>query len=348
MAAPTPDEQARPAFWRSKAGLLVAGLLLAVAAILFFRARDSGPAENEAAILRIGDQRGGVQALLTAAGELDNVPYRIEWALFPAAAPLLEALGAGAIDIGGIGGAPFAFAYASGSEIKAIYAYRPQGANAGRASAIIVPRDSPIWTLADLKGKRLATIKGSAGQDLALKLLEHAGLKPNDVTWVYLHNGEAKAALAAGSIDAWSTWGSYVGIAVLEGGDRILADGSIFPGGVGFYAATDAAIADKRAILADLVARVTRARAWALAHSDEYAAVLAKETGIPVKVARFSISSYLGASIPIDQSVIDEQKAVFERFRAAGIISKVPALDGGYDPLFNDVVKRVGAASPPK
>ncbi|MDB5687632.1 MAG: sulfonate transport system substrate-binding protein [Rhizorhabdus sp.] len=341
----TTDRKDAVPFWRSGKAIAAFAGLIVLAFALFFATRDGDDrAAQEAATLKIGDQRGGVQALLRAAGELDHVPYKIEWALFPAASPLLEALGAEAIDIGGVGGAPFAFAFASGSKIKAVYAYRPDSARTGKASAIVVRKDSPIRTLADLKGKKLATIRGSAGQDLALKLLEKAGLQPNDVEWVYLHNGESKAALAAGSIDAWSTWGSYVGIAVLEDGDRILVDGSGVPSGVGFYAATDAAIANKHAILADFVERLTRARHWATLHPREYAAELAKETRLPFEVALFSISSYLGPTIPIDDRIVTEQSGIFERYHRAGIIPNVPDVRGGYDSSFNDAVKRAQAA----
>lgn len=187
----------------SRQTLLLGLLLLAVvASALIWRWRQTTPAAETRAVLVVGDQKGGAKALLKAAGELDHVPYEIKWALFPAASPLLEAFDAGAVDVGGIGGAPFAFAYASGAKIKVIAAYRPPSEAAGKASAIIVAKGSPIRTLADLKGKRLATIKGSAGQDLALKLLEKAGLKASNVQWVYLANGEAKAALATGAIDA--------------------------------------------------------------------------------------------------------------------------------------------------
>jgi sulfonate transport system substrate-binding protein len=314
--------------------------LLALAALLVLAACGKPREDVAAPVLRVGDQRGGIQALLTAAGELKDVPYKVEWALFPAAAPLVEALGAEAVDVGGIGGAPFAFAYASGTKIKAVYAYRPQGPDAGKASAIVVRPDSPIRSVADLKGKRLATIKGSAGHDLALKLLEKAGLKPADIQWVYLHNGESKAALAAGSIDAWSTWGSYVGIAVLEDKDRIVADGSQVQPGAGFYAATDSAIATKRPQLADFLARVARARDWARAHPDDYAKVLASETKLPFEVAKFAISSYLGVSVPIDPALVDEQKAIFTRYRAAGIVTKLPDIDGGYDGSFKTAILR--------
>lgn len=305
-------------------------LFVILAGTLIWRWRQDTPVAGVQRVLVIGDQRGGAQALLKAAGELDHVPYQIKWALFPAASPLLEALDAQAIDVGGIGAAPFAFAYAGGAKIKAIAAYRPPQAQASRASAIVVPQGSPIRRVADLKGRRLATIKGSAGQDLALKLLAKAGLKPTDVQWVYLANGEAKAALASGSIDAWSTWGSYVGIAVLENGDRILADSAGVPTGVVFFAASDAAITDKATLLADFTARLTRARAWGQSHPDDYARVLAAETGIPFKVARFSAASALGTVVPIDTQLIAEQRAIFERYRAAGIIAALPNIEGGY------------------
>lgn len=326
--------------------IAVALVLAALLAFLIVRhGSRSGPA-SASGTLTVGDQRGGAQALLRAAGELDHVPYHIEWALFPAASPLLEALDAGAIDVGGIGGAPFAFAYASGAKIKAIHAYRPLP-DAGRASAIIVRSNSPLRTVADLRGRRIATIRGSAGQDLVLRLLERAGVSPADVQWVYLANGESKAALGAGSIDAWSTWGSYVAIAVLQDHDRVLADATSLPKSVGFYAASDKAIAAKKAMLADYIQRLTRARAWARDHPRDYAAALAKDTKIPFEVALFSISSNLGTAIPIDGGVIDEQRQVFERYRRAGLIPQVPDVRGGYDAEFNGAVTTATGKTPP-
>jgi len=320
---------------RTRWPYLIVLLVVAVAGLLLWHDNRSGPASAAAETLVIGDQKGGVQALLQAAGELDDVPYVIKFALFPAASPLLEALDAGAIDIGGIGAAPFAFAYASGAHIRAITAYKPNSENAGRASAIVVPGKSPLNSVADLKGKRLATIKGSAGQDLALRLLDRAGLKASDVQWVYLANGESKAALSTGSIDAWSTWGSYVGIAVIENGDRILADARGLPTSAGFFAANVKAIDGKAPLLADFVVRLARARNWARDHPDDYARVLAKETGIPLDVARFSISANLGASVPIDAALIAEQHDIFARYKAAGIIPDVPDIHGAYDSRFN-------------
>lgn len=319
--------------------VLIALAVLAVAIPLLLRSGGGGRPEGEsAAALIVGDQRGGAQALLQAAGELQHVPYEIKWALFPAAAPLLEALDAGAVDIGGIGGAPYAFAYASGAKIRAVAAYRPGGKATGQATAIVVPKNSSLRRVADLRGKRLATIKGSIGQDLVLRLLQREGVDPKSIHWVYLANGEAKAALETGAIDAWSTWGSYVGIAVLEGGNRVLADAQDLPSGAGFFAAGDKAIATKRAQITDFLERLARARKWGNQHPDDYARVLARETRIPLNVARFSIDAALGTSVPIDQALVAEQRDIFARYHAAGIIPDVPELAGAYDGSFNATV----------
>ncbi|SDA36858.1 ABC transporter substrate-binding protein [Sphingomonas sp. NFR15] len=314
----------------------VALLVIALAAILW-PPRPHGAAPADALVLKVGDQKGNAQALLQAAGELNHVPYRIEFALFPAASPLLQALGANAIDIGGVGGAPFAFAYASGQPIKAVYAYQVDAEKAGSASAIIVRAGSPLRGIADLKGRKIATVRGSAGQDLALRLIERAGLSAKDVQWVYLDNGQAKAALASGVIDAWSTWGSYVGIATLEDHDRVLADGRGITPGTGFYAASDTAITGKRAQIADFLTRLERARRWTHSHQRDYAEALAKDTGISVPVALVALEANLGHGVPITPALVAEQRAIFERYRAAGIIPSVPEVSGGYDASFAGV-----------
>lgn len=320
---------------RSRRLVLLAGLIgvLLLAGGWWARHRDA--ARPDAGVLIVGDQRGGVQALLRAAGELDHVPYRIEWALFPAASPLLEALNSDAIDIGGIGGQPFAFAYASGAKIRVVYAGRQiDSPTRGLSSAIVVSGNSPLHRIEDLKGHRLATIRGSAGQDLALRLLEKHGLRPDDVTWVYLNNAEAKGALATGSIDAWSTWGAYVGYALLKDHQRAIGDARELSAQAGFFAANDRAIANKHAEIADFIARLVRARQWANAHKHDYAAVLAKETGLPIDVAQFTIEDYLTAPVPVNDSLQAEQRDILNRYKAAGIISKVPDLTGAFDSSF--------------
>jgi sulfonate transport system substrate-binding protein len=313
---------------------LVAALVAASAAYVALK-RTHGAAPASAQVLKVGNQLGGTRAVMEAAGVLKGVPYKIEWSLFPAASPLLEALGAGAVDTGGVGDAPFAFAYASGAHIKAVQAYRYTGND--KAAAILVPADSPLKTVQDLRGRKLATVRGSAGQDFVLRVLERAGMRPDEVNFIYLANGDAKAALSAGSIDAWSTWASYVGIALLHDHDRALADAAGLQTGLGFQVATDSAIADKSAILRDFLHRLSLAYIWARQHPEAHAAALAKETGIPLDVAQFTVKS-IYEPVLIGPNVGAEERALFERYKRAGVIAQVPDITGAFTPAFNDAV----------
>src|SRR5438309_9852885 len=140
------------------------------------------------ATLRVGDQKGNSQAVMEAAGVLKDVPYRIEWKEFPAAAPLLEALSAGAIETGLVGDAPFTFAAASGAPVKAIAAIR----QTREGLAVLVQKDSPVRDFENLRGKKIATGRGSIGHQLILAALESKGWSTSDVQIVFLAPSDAK------------------------------------------------------------------------------------------------------------------------------------------------------------
>src|SRR6201987_1800755 len=127
--------------------------------------------------LRVGDQKGNAQAVMEAAGVLKDIPYRIEGKEFAAGAPLLEALGAGAIDTGLAGDAPFTFAAAANVRAKAIAAIR----QSAEGLAILVPETSAIHSFEELRGKKIATGRGSIGHQLILAALEAKGWTNNDV-----------------------------------------------------------------------------------------------------------------------------------------------------------------------
>jgi sulfonate transport system substrate-binding protein len=232
-----------------------------------------------------------------------------------------------------VGDAPFMFAYSSGARIKVVQAYRASGG--GASTAVVVRTGSAIRSIADLRGKRIATGKGSIGDYLLLRVLEQAGLKPNDVTTVYLAPGDAKAALAAGSVDAWATWNPYVALATLHGDDRVLVDGRGLLHAIGFEAANQDAIRSKSAELSDFLRRMVKAEQWESQHQADFAALLAKETGLPAEVARATVANQRPTAIPIDQSVVDEERETLAHFRAAGLIDKAPAVDEAFDRDFN-------------
>jgi sulfonate transport system substrate-binding protein len=280
--------------------------------------------------LQLADQKGGERALLEAAGELKDLPYHIEWHEFPAAAPLVEALNAGAVDSGPIGDAPLVFALAAGVEIRAIGASRsdPTG------TAILALPDSPLSGAASLKGRRIATVRGSIGHYVLLAALQSAGLTAADVTVRFLAPSDAKAALLTGSIDAWATWEPYTSVEEVTDHVKLVVDGRGLSSGLSFQAATLSAIRDKHPALADLLHRLDRAQRWALAHEAAYAEELAALTGVPVEGARRSLHRRQQTWIPIDQGVADALQQVADTYAAAGIIARHLDASSGTDRSF--------------
>jgi sulfonate transport system substrate-binding protein len=272
--------------------------------------------------LRVGDQKGNAQAVMEAAGALKDVPYKIEWKEFAAAAPLLEALGAGAIDTGLVGDAPFTFAAAANVPVKAITAIR----QSGEGLAILVPETSPIKSFDDLKGKKIATGRGSIGHQLILAALEAKGWTASDVQLVFLAPSDAKVAYSQGSVDAWSTWEPYVSQEeVLFKSRRVISAEGLTPG-LSFTVATPDAIRDKRAALEDFVRRLAVARNWSLGHVNGYAESWGKLMNIPPAVALNWLSRAKISIAPIDDSVVaDEQKTIDLYFRAGLIKQKLEA-----------------------
>lgn len=292
-------------------------------------AKPQGGAE---AVLKVGSQKGGDKALLIASGALEGAPYRVEWSDFPAAQHLLEALAAGAVDVGLVGDAPFLFAYAGGAHIQAVHA--AANAQGGLSTAILIPGDSPIHREADLRGRRIATGRGSIGHYLLLRSLARAGLRPSDVTIVFLAPSDAKAAFASGSVDAWSTWAPYLLLTERDEGARVLADGRGLLTGYGFEAASAGAIQAKRAQLQDYLLRLDRAERWAQAHQDAYARILSQETGLDIDIARRTVALNLRTPRPIDEAVVAEEGQVLKHFQAAGAIAAAPDVKAAFDPSF--------------
>jgi len=266
--------------------------------------------------LRVGDQQLQTRGVLEASGQLKDVPYKIEWFNFPAAQPLGEALNAGAIDVGGLGDAPLIFAYAAGAKVRAVAATRSTPTDL----AIIVPDASPIKTAADLKGKRIATTRGSIGHFLAIATLERAGIKLSDVSLRFMQPADAKAALASGNVDAWSTWDPYVALAEQRDHDRSVANGVDLSSGLSFQAATETSIKDKHVEIADFLKRVAAGQRWALSHPDEVAVMQSKVTGLPPEVLKTVYQRAQLHPVVIDDGLVAEQQKTADLYHRADVI----------------------------
>ncbi len=307
----------------SLVALLVAGGLSAC---------GSKGADGAEGVLRVANQKGQVRAMMLASGALDGAPYSVEWSEFPAAQPLLEAVGSGAADLGLAADAPFIFAYQSGSPVKAIAVQAPVN-QAPEALAVLVRAASPIRSVADLVGKSVATTRGSIGHHLLLQALERANIPADKVKVTFLPPGDAKAAFDTGSIDAWSTWTPYTNVAVKEGA-RAVVDAEDY--GLPLYIdiANAASIAPRRALLQDFLQREAKAVAWARAHPDDFAKVLAKETGLPLDIARASFDRNNRVSKPIDASVVAHEQDITNRYRNAGLIKADRKVEDAFDRSF--------------
>lgn len=308
---------------------LFMGTALALGLIASAHAADLQP-------LRVANQKSTIKALLEVSGETKNLPYAIQWSEFPSASPLGEALNANAVDIGALGDAPYVFALGAGGSLKVVSIIHAEGRN---TTALLVPKDSPIKTVADLKGKKIVTGRGSIGHYLAIKALTNAGLTTKDVQFIFLLPSESRLVLDNGSVDAWSTWDPYTTVVTSQSQARVLVSGRQLLSNHLYLAATSQAIADKRPQLDDFVARVDRAYAWANTHPNEYAAAQAKITGLPLEVhVEVAKDTHL-TPVAIDDSVIRGLQATADTYQQEGLLTKHIDVSQGFDKSFN--AKRV-------
>ena len=211
--------------------------------------------------LRIGVQKYGSLILLKERGLLEKrlapLGWTIAWTEFPGGPQLLEALNVGAIDFGTTGEAPPIFAQAAGAPLVYV-GYEPP---APRGEAILVPVDSPIKGVADLKGRKVAFNKGSNVQYLVVRALEAARLVYGDIEPVYLPPADARAAFERGAVDAWAIWDPFLAAAQAATGARALTDGTGLVQNHQFYLAAQPFAAAQPALIQGILADLDGGRA---------------------------------------------------------------------------------------
>jgi sulfonate transport system substrate-binding protein len=279
-------------------------------------------AQNVDSVIRIGYQKYGTLVLLKARGSLEKrlAPLHIEvqWTEFPAGPQLLEGLNVGAIDFGTVGEAPPIFAQAAGADL--IYVGNEPPASA--AEAILVPKDSPIKTVAELKGKKVALNKGSNVHFLLVKLLEKAGVQYKDIDTIFLTPADARAAFERGSVDAWAIWEPFLAAAQTQTGARILADGNGVVSNHQFFLASRPYAtkrADAVAIVLDEVAAVDQ---WAKTNPKEAAAALQPQIGLDQATLELALSRGGYGVTPVNNAVRAEQQRIADAFYDLKLIPK--------------------------
>lgn len=285
--------------------------------------------------LRVGDQNYyNVRASVEASGVLKDAPYTVDWKHFQSAAPVAEGLDAGALDLGFLGDSGFLFLAAKGAPVKLIGVSRQNP----DTIALLVPKDSPAKTIADLKGKKVAYWPGAWSQQLTLRALEKAGLPKDYVEFVKLMPIDAAAALPQGSIDAFPVWEPYISQQIVFSGARpILSARDLMPGlsSIGAYGPS---IEPKRAEIADFLGRVQKAREWVQAHKSEYAAIWAQKANLDPAVSKHWIDQADMSVGPVDAGAIKDYQGTADFLVETGALPKAldvkPLIDTSFTQAF--------------
>ncbi|MBL5897453.1 sulfonate ABC transporter substrate-binding protein [Lelliottia amnigena] len=238
--------------------------------------------------LRIGYQKGSISMVLAKSHQLLEKRYpqtTFSWIEFPAGPQMLEALNVGSIDVGSTGDIPPIFAQAAGADLVYVGVEPAKP----KAEVILVPENSPIKTVADLKGHKVAFQKGSSSHNLLLRALQQAGLTFKDIQPIYLSPADARAAFQQNNVDAWAIWDPYYSAALLQGGVRVLKDGETLKQTGSFYLAARPYAEKNGEFIQGVLNTFSEADALTQSQRQESIALLAKTMGLPEPV----IASYL-------------------------------------------------------
>src|SRR6201746_1013876 len=281
-----------------------------------------GASYGQDKVVRMGFQKYGKLVLLKSKGSLEeklkSAGYKVVWTEFPSGPPLLEALNVGAIDFGNTGEAPPIFAQAAGAPLQYV-AYEPP---APKGEAILVPKDSKLNSVADLKGKKIALNKGSNVHYLLVKALEKAGVKYSEVEPVFLAPADARAAFERGAVDAWVIWDPFQAAAEAATGARTLADGTGIVANYQFYFSSKKFFESEPKIIDLVLAQLSAVDDWAKGDIHAVAEQLAPAIGLPVPVVETALKRQAYGIKPITDSVIADQQQVADTFFTLGLLPK--------------------------
>jgi sulfonate transport system substrate-binding protein len=272
--------------------------------------------------LRIGYQKAAANLVIVKQhGALEKrfPNAKVQWIEFPAGPQLLEALSVGSLDFGLTGDSPPVFAQAAGKELLYVGVEPPKP----DSSAILVAPDSPLRSLADLKGKRIAFQKGSSAHYLVVRALDKAGLQWSDIQPVYLAPADARAAFDRKSVDAWAIWDPFYAAAELALKPRVLATGRDLSGNNSFYLASRGFTAQHPQALAVLFDELTRADRLVQTQRPAAIKLVSDFSGLDAGVVSSFLQRRPPSSVrPLTPAVVADQQRVADAFHRLGLIPR--------------------------
>jgi sulfonate transport system substrate-binding protein len=284
--------------------------------------------------LRIGYQKSASLFVLqkgqgTLEKKLAPLGFGVKWVEFPAGPQLLEGLNVGSVDVGFVGEAPPIFAQAAGAK----FVYIGNDPAAPEAEALVVPKDSPIKTVDQLKGKKVALNKGSNVHYLLVKLLEKHGLKYSDIQPVFLPPADARAAFERGAVDAWVIWDPFLAAAEKQIGARIVADGRGVVNNYAYYLAERSFVEKHGDVIKALFEDTATQGKWLKANAKQAAAIIAPQQGLDVDVVELNLRRYQYGVTTVSEAVLAEQQKIADVFFELKLIPKPIAVrDAAWNP----------------
>lgn len=242
----------------------------------------------------------------------------VKWTEFPGGPQLLEGLNVGSVDFGTTGETPPVFAQAAGADLLYV-AFEPP---APTSEAILVPKDSPIKSVAELKGKKVVLNKGSNVHYLLVRALENAGLKYSDIQPVYLPPADARAAFERGSVDAWVIWDPFQAAAEQQLQARTLVDGKGLVSNHQFYLATRPYAEQHPEVIEALVEEIRAIGEWVKANNEQTVAQVAPLLGLSADITRLAVQRQSYGAQLITPEVVEAQQKIADTFTALKLIPK--------------------------
>jgi sulfonate transport system substrate-binding protein len=242
----------------------------------------------------------------------------VTWHEFAAGPQSLEALNANSLDITSTAESPVIFAQAAGTPLVYISTTQPSP----KGVAFVVPKNSSIKSIADLKGKKIALQKASVAQYLIVQALKEVGLKFSDITPVYLPPPDANIAFSQAKVDAWIIWEPYVTRIEEQGIGRIIRDGTGLRDIGGFYSTTRQFSKEHPEIIKAFLEEAQKAEKWSKNHPHELAQLLSKEVGIDVKTLEKVNARLDYGLLPITNKIIAKQQQIADMYYDLKLLPK--------------------------
>lgn len=267
-----------------------------------------------------------------------KVGVKVHWIEFQSGPPYFQAVASNNLDFGQVGNTPVLVGQAAGVDFKEIAANVSKGSI---GDTILVPKGSPIHSVRDLKGKKIAVAKGSSAYNTLYLALSQNGLTASDVNIIQLQPNEAEPAFNAHKVDAWAIWDPFTQVETLQHGATILTTDAklgTVPAGFTFVRSTFAA--EHPDLVTLWLKTYQQALDWELSHLDEATAIFASERHLDQNVVKAVLTDGKPETDPITPDIIKQQQETADFLYKNGGVPKQLDVSKVVDNSFIDQVSK--------